>query len=57
MSHLKCWKMSSSLKNYKSYLSHIVEEADYLIRKSASIDYHNFVDDENLRRIFVRALK
>jgi uncharacterized protein with HEPN domain len=45
------------LKSYKPYLLHIVEEADYLIRQSADLDYSAFVEDENLRRGFVRSIE
>jgi uncharacterized protein with HEPN domain len=45
------------LRNYKPYLLHIIEEADYLMRQSADLDYSGFVEDENLRRGFVRSLE
>jgi uncharacterized protein with HEPN domain len=45
------------LKSYKAYLAHIIEEADYLARQSEALDYKAFVEDENLRRGFVRSLE
>lgn len=36
---------------------HIVEEADYLLKYSSELDYNKFIDDENLRRSFVRSLE
>jgi uncharacterized protein with HEPN domain len=45
------------LKNYKAYLIHIIEEAVYLARQSENLDYKTFVEDENLRRGFVRSLE
>ena len=45
------------MKNYKAYLLHIIEETDYLVRQSSSLDYAAFIEDENLRRGFVRSLE
>jgi uncharacterized protein with HEPN domain len=45
------------LKSYKPYLLHIIEEADYLLKNSADLDYSGFIEDENLRRSFVRSLE
>ena len=45
------------MKNYKAYLLHIIEEADYLMRKSSGLEYAAFIEDENLRRSFVRSLE
>ena len=38
-------------------LGHILDEADYLTRRSSAIDYDTFVRDEDLRRAFVRSLE
>jgi uncharacterized protein with HEPN domain len=45
------------LKSHKAYLDHIIEESDYLVRQSGSLDYDSFIDDENLTRSFVRSLE
>ena len=45
------------MKSYSPYLLHIIEEADYLIRQSADLDYSGFIENENLRRSFVRSLE
>jgi uncharacterized protein with HEPN domain len=42
---------------HEAYLRHILEEADYLIKYSSKIDYDVFIQDENLRRSFVRSLE
>jgi uncharacterized protein with HEPN domain len=39
------------------YLLHIIEEADYLMRQSSGLEYAAFIEDENLRRSFVRSLE
>lgn len=38
-------------------LGHILDEADYLTRRSSAIEYDAFVRDEDLRRAFVRSLE
>ena len=45
------------MRDYKAYLLHIIEEADYLIKNSSNIDYTYFIDDDHLRRSFVRSLE
>ncbi len=45
------------MKEYKAYLRHIIDEAEYLIRRSSGIDYEDMVGDENLKRSFVRSLE
>jgi len=45
------------LKDYKVYLRHILDEAEYLIRQSSGIDYEVLIRDENLKRSFVRSLE
>ena len=39
------------------YLRHILAEADYLIRESASISADRFLADGTLQRAFVRSLE
>jgi uncharacterized protein with HEPN domain len=39
------------------YLRHILTEADYLVAQSASIGKHAFMNDDTLRRAFVRSLE
>ncbi|MCB8945514.1 MAG: DUF86 domain-containing protein [Ardenticatenaceae bacterium] len=39
------------------YLRHIVDEADYLIQESQGLDKARFVQDETLKRAFVRSLE
>jgi uncharacterized protein with HEPN domain len=41
----------------RDYLRHMLVEADYLIGRSAGLSYERFVDDETLRRAFVRSLE
>lgn len=39
------------------YLRHILDEAEYLIRQTEGLTYHQFDQDETLRRAFVRSLE
>ncbi len=39
------------------YLRHIIDEAAYLIQRSASLRCEDFLDDEDLKRAFVRSLE
>lgn len=41
----------------KDLLGHVLDEADYLIRRSSSIDFGRFLKDDDLRRAFVRSLE
>ena len=41
----------------RDYLQHILVEADYLIGRSAGLSFETFVDDDTLRRAFVRSLE
>jgi len=41
----------------RDYLRHILDEADYLVGRSAGLSYDAFVADETLRRAFVRSLE
>lgn len=40
----------------REYLQHILDEADYLIRRSARLTKEDFLENEDLRRSFVRSL-
>lgn len=39
------------------YLRHILDEAEYLMSHTAGIDEAYFLDDETLRRAFVRSIE
>ena len=39
------------------YLRHILVETEYLIRQSVGVRLEEFMDDETLRRAFVRSLE
>ncbi len=45
------------MKQLKPYLSHILEEAEYLLHDSAGLSYSEFENNETLKRSFVRALE
>jgi len=40
----------------REYLQHILDEADYLVRRSLASDREEFLSDQDLRRAFVRSL-
>ena len=41
----------------RDYLHHMLVEADYLIGRSAGLSFEAFVEDDTLRRAFVRSLE
>lgn len=41
----------------REYLQHILAEADYLLRRSRGVSRDEFLEDETLRRAFVRSLE
>lgn len=41
----------------REYLQHILDEADYLIEQSQDLDVGDFLENETLRRAFVRSLE
>lgn len=41
----------------REYLQHILDEADYLIGQSQELEVGEFLEDETLRRAFVRSLE
>ena len=41
----------------REYLQHILDEADYLIEHSQGLERERFLQDETLRRAFVRSLE
>lgn len=45
------------MKNYLEYLKHIRDECEYLVDASEDLFYEKFIDDETLRRAFVRSLE
>jgi uncharacterized protein with HEPN domain len=46
--------MSLSLRDY---LKHILDETDYLARNLSRIEKESFLEDETLKRAFVRSLE
>lgn len=43
--------------SYNEYLKHILDEADYIIKKSKNLEKDNFLKDETLKRAFVRSIE
>ena len=41
----------------RDYLSHILDEADFLIREASGVTAEEFGEDETLQRAFVRSLE
>lgn len=41
----------------REYLQHILDEVDYLIEQSQDLGVSEFLEDETLRRAFVRSLE
>lgn len=41
----------------REYLRHMLDEADYLIRESTGMTFEAFVQDQTVRRAFVRSLE
>ena len=41
----------------REYLQHILDETDYLIEQSKDLGVSEFLEDETLRRAFVRSLE
>lgn len=44
-------------KQVKPYLKHILTEAEYLLQNSKNLEFDKFMDDETLKRSFVRSLE
>ncbi len=44
-------------RNSRDYLRHILDETEYLISTSRSLDKSSFLEDETLKRAFVRSLE
>ena len=44
-------------RNSRDYLRHILDETEYLISTSRSADKSSFLEDETLKRAFVRSLE
>ncbi len=42
---------------YRDYLSHILDETSYLIKTSEGLDKTHFIENETLKRAFVRSLE
>lgn len=45
------------LKGVKPFLKHILEEIEYLLQKSKKLKYEEFINNEDLKRSFVRSLE
>lgn len=45
------------MTNYLEYLKHIRDECLYLVEKSEGLTYEKFLDDDTLKRAFVRSLE
>jgi uncharacterized protein with HEPN domain len=45
------------MKVYLEYLRHIIQETEYLIAASEGLTVEQFIEDENLKRAFVRSLE
>lgn len=45
------------MKKSEPFLKHIIDEIEYLLRNSETINYEEFVSNETLKRSFVRALE
>jgi uncharacterized protein with HEPN domain len=45
------------LKNYLEYLKHIRDECEYLVEMSEGISFERFLEEETLKRAFVRSLE
>lgn len=44
-------------RDVRDYLEDILNECDYLIKKSKVIKYNEFIINEDLKRAFVRSLE
>lgn len=45
------------MKPVEPFLRHILEETEYLLKNSQSLEYQDFIRNETLKRSFVRALE
>lgn len=45
------------MRDYRIYLKHILDEANYIIDHSSSIEYDDFINDETLKRSFARSIE
>ena len=45
------------MKKYEELLYHILDEAKYLLKQSENIDLEDFLENETLKRAFVRSLE
>lgn len=41
----------------REFLRHIMDEVEYLLRRSANMDRREFLDNEDLRRAFARSIE
>ena len=49
--------MKLCMKAPAEYLKHILQEADYLINASEPLSVQGFLQDENMKRAFVRSIE
>lgn len=45
------------MKKPETFLKHILTEIEYLQRKSEKLEYNHFINNEDLKRSFIRALE
>lgn len=45
------------MKRAEPFLKHILEEIEYLQKKSSQLTFEEFINDEDLKRSFVRSLE
>lgn len=45
------------MKDNKAFIRHILDEASFLIEKRKGLRFENFMEDETLKRAFVRSLE
>lgn len=45
------------MKRYEEFLYHILDEVEYLLKHSENIDLEEFLENETLKRAFVRSLE
>jgi uncharacterized protein with HEPN domain len=45
------------LKNNRVFIEHILAEINYLLKESKNLKYEDLIEDETLKRAFVRSLE
>ncbi len=54
---MKYYRRLNILKDKRKYLLHILDECEYLLSTSNNLDYNTFIEDETLKRAYVRSLE